>query len=481
MSGSGRQRPPRGRNAYTAWPQNGAHDLVATSLYFESALLPDGWKQGVRVEIAEGRFARIHAGSKPQPGDERVAVALPGLCNVHSHGFQRGMAGLTEFRGPAADNFWSWRTLMYRFVARMTPEDIEAVTAQAYVEMLESGFTRVGEFHYVHHDPNGAPYADPAETSVRVAAAATQTGIGLTLLPVFYAHGGFGGAAPNEGQRRFVTSVDGFARLLDAARKVVAPLQGASVGVAPHSLRAVTPEELANVVALAGAGPIHIHAAEQTGEVEQCLAWSGARPVQWLLEHAPVDRRWCLVHATHMDDAEASQLAARRAVAGLCPITEANLGDGIFPATKYFSARGAFGIGTDSNVSIRVADELRQLEYSQRLKERARNVIGSGDDRSTGRVLFEGAVNGGAQALGVDGAGIAVGASADFLSLSSVNPGFAHRSDDAWLDSWIFAGGDGIDGVWRAGHKRVSAGKHEARDEIALRYRATLRRLLAPD
>jgi formimidoylglutamate deiminase len=453
--------------------------LAATSVYLESALLPDGWAKDVRVEIEAGRFRRVQREAQPQPGDERIYVALPGMCNVHSHGFQRGMAGLTEFRGPAADNFWSWRTLMYRFVARMTPEDLEVVTAQAYIEMLESGFTRVGEFHYVHHDPEGVAYANPAETSARVAAAAMHTGIGLTLLPVFYAHGGFGGVPPNEGQRRFVTSVDEFARLLDAARRIVVPLEDASVGVAPHSLRAVTPTELSRVVELATSGPVHIHAAEQTGEVEQCLAWSGARPVQWLLDHAAVDSRWCLVHSTHLDDAEASQLAARGAVAGLCPITEANLGDGIFPATKYFAAGGAFGIGTDSNVSIRVADELRQLEYSQRLRDRARNVIGASDGRSTGRVLFDGAVRGGAQALGVPGAGIAVGARADFFSLSAEVAAFAHRRDDALLDSWIFAGARGaIDGVWRAGRKLVSSGKHHARDEIAIPYRETLRRLL---
>ena len=452
------------------------------ALLFASALLPQGWAQNVRVEIADGRFSAIQPGSKAQPGDERVAVALPGMCNVHSHGFQRGMAGLTEFRGPAADNFWSWRTLMYRFVARMTPDDLEAVTALAYVEMLESGFTRVGEFHYVHHDPVGAPYSDPAETSVRVVAAAAQTGIGLTLLPVFYAHGGFGGAPPTDGQRRFVSGLDGFARLLDGGRKAVASLEGASIGVAPHSLRAVTPDELAAVVELAGSGPVHIHAAEQTGEVEQCLAWSGARPVQWLLDHAAVDRRWCLVHATHMDDTEAAQLAARGAVAGLCPVTEANLGDGIFPATKYLAAGGAFGIGTDSNVSIRVADELRQLEYSQRLRDRARNVIGTDDQRSTGRVLFEDAARGGAQALGVAGAGIEVGARADFFSLSSEATALAHRRDDAQLDSWIFAGGsDCIDVVWCAGRRRVSAGKHDTRDEITTRYRNTLQRLLAQD
>jgi formiminoglutamate deiminase len=268
--------------------------------------------------------------------------------------------------------------------------------------------------------------------------------------------------------------------LLDAARRIAASLPDASVGVAPHSLRAVTPDELTKVVALGTSGPVHIHAAEQTGEVEQCLAWSGARPVQWLLDHAAVDSRWCLVHSTHLDDAEASRLAACGAVAGLCPITEANLGDGVFPATKYLAANGAFGIGTDSNVSIRVADELRQLEYSQRLTHRARNVIGSGDSRSTGRVLFEGAVRGGAQALGVTGAGIVTGARADFFSLSDASPTFEHRREDALLDSWIFAGGNNcIDSVWRAGRKLVSSGEHKAREEVAARYRTTLQRLLA--
>jgi formiminoglutamate deiminase len=448
------------------------------ALHFASALLPEGWAQDVRVEIAGSQFANLERNVQPRSGDERVQVALPGLCNVHSHGFQRGMAGLTEFRGPAADNFWSWRTLMYRFVARMSPADLEAITAQAYVEMLESGFTRVGEFHYVHHDPQGKPYANPAETGERVIAAAHRTGIALTLLPVFYAHGGFGGAAPAEGQRRFVNSIDGFARLLDASRDLCASLPEALVGVAPHSLRAVTAQELTQVVAMAGQAPVHIHAAEQTGEVEQCIAWSGARPVEWLLDHAAVDERWCLIHATHMTSDEATRVAARGAVAGLCPITEANLGDGIFPATRFFGAGGRFGIGTDSNVSIAAADELRQLEYSQRLRDRARNVIGADDARSTGRVLFEGAVRGGAQALGAS-AGIAEGAAADFFSLETGVPTFAGRSGDALLDSFIFAGGrHHIEGVWRAGRRVVSGGRHHAREEVAALYRAALQGLL---
>jgi formimidoylglutamate deiminase len=448
------------------------------SLHFSAALLPEGWATNVRVAVSMGRIATLERDVPPAAGDERVGIALPGMCNVHSHGFQRGMAGLTEYRGPAADNFWSWRELMYRFVARMTPEDIEAITAQAYVEMLEGGFTRVGEFHYVHHDAAGIPYADPAETAARVAAAAQDSGIALTLLPVFYAHSGFGGAAPSEGQRRFVCDIDGFERLLAASRRVVAGQGDTVIGVAPHSLRAVTPEELARVVALAGDGPIHIHAAEQAGEVAQCVAWSGARPVEWLLQHAQVDDRWCLIHSTHLDDREVTDLARSGAVAGLCPITEANLGDGIFPATKFSAARGAFGIGSDSNVSLSVADELRQLEYSQRLRDRARNLAGGAQSQSTGRALFDAAVRGGAQALGVTSA-IAIGAAADFVTLDRESPAFASRSGDALLDSFVFAAGKGgIDGVWRGGRRVVTAGRHHARDRIAANYRTALARLL---
>jgi formiminoglutamate deiminase len=300
-------------------------------------------------------------------------------------------------------------------------------------------------------------------------------------LPVFYAHGGFGGALPNEGQRRFLLDVPRFARLLEDSLKLIAALPDARLGAAPHSLRAVTPEELASVVALAPGGPIHIHAAEQTGEVEQCVAWSGARPVEWLMDHAQVDARWCLVHATHLTDAEVRRLAASGAVAGFCPVTEANLGDGIAPARALIAADGAFGIGTDSNVAIGVCDELKQLEYCQRLRDRARNVITHGNVRSTGRVLFDGAVRGGARSLGLTPAqtGIAVGAPADFVSLDLASPVLAARRDDALLDSLIFAGGSRcIDGVWRAGVKLVENGRHRARDAVAARFRAALARVL---
>ena len=368
---------------------------------------------------------------------------------------------------------------MYRFVGRMTAEDIEAVAAQAYVEMLEAGFTRVGEFHYIHHDVSGAPYGNLAELAERIAAAAEATGIGLTLLPVFYAHAGFGGRAPETGQRRFVNDIDRFSRLIEASRHALAGHEGAIVGVAPHSLRAVTPAELGAMVTLAGPGPIHIHIAEQMREVDECIAWSGQRPLEWLFDHAPVDRRWCLVHATHATDAEIRSIAESGAVAGLCPVTEANLGDGTFNAPEFIKRGGVFGIGSDSNVLIGVSDELRQLEYSQRLALKARNVMACGGTASTGRALFDGAMRGGSQALGVASTGLMEGAFADIVSLDAENVAFAGRSSDAILDSWIFGAGCSlVDCVWARGRKVVKDGRHHGRETVALRFRRALEGLL---
>jgi formimidoylglutamate deiminase len=448
------------------------------AVHFQSALLPEGWAAQVRIAIAGGAIASIERDVAPRAGDEHASAGLPGMSNVHSHAFQRGMAGLTEHRGPNADSFWTWRELMYRFVGHITPDDAEALAAQAFMEMLEAGFTRVGEFHYLHHDPSGKPYADIAEMAVRVVAAVEQTGIALTLLPVFYAHSGFGGLAPSEGQRRFICSVEQFARLMEASRKIVGPLLHAVVGIAPHSLRAVTPQELVVIEPLARGGPIHIHAAEQVREVEDCVAWSGMRPVEWLLAAAAVDSRWCLVHSTHVTESEVTGLARSGAVAGLCPITEGNLGDGVFPATTFLGAGGALGIGTDSNVLISVGQELRQLEYSQRLRDRVRNALAGGPNRSTGRTLYDAALRGGAQAMGAR-VGFEVGAPADFFSLNTDDLTFAGRAGDQLIDTFVFAGGERcIDSVWRAGRKLVSGGRHHARDAIEARYRATLERLL---
>src|SRR5215475_8635373 len=356
-----------------------------TRLHFASALLPSGWRDDVQVIVTDGTITAVTAGAPPQSGDERHQLAIPGLASLHSHAFQRGMAGLAEMRGDTADTFWTWRETMYRFALTMTPDDVESVATLLYAEMLERGFTRVGEFHYLHHDPGGAPYANPAEMAVRIVRAAETAGIGLTLLPSFYAHASFGGAAPHAGQRRFIASVDQFAELMAASRKALNRLRGANIGIAPHSLRAVTPDELTAILPLAEGGPVHIHAAEQTREVEDCVAWSGRRPVEWLLEHAPVDQRWWFIHATHMTGTETAALAASGAVAGRCPLTEASLGDGIFPAREFCDAGGRFGVGTDSNILVGVADELRQLEYAQRLKHRERNVLSHGPRVSTGR------------------------------------------------------------------------------------------------
>ena len=449
-----------------------------TSIFAEQALLPDGWHADVRIAFTGDRITAVETAAGALPGDERHAILLPGMPNLHSHAFQRGMAGLAELRGPSADSFWSWREVMYRFALSMTPDQVQAVAAQLYVEMLEAGFSRVGEFHYLHHDRDGKPYANIAEMAERIAAAAGDTGIGLTLLPVFYAHSSFGGAAPNEGQRRFINDVNRFTRLVEKSRESVRTLNQAVVGVAPHSLRAATPEELALVVAMAPYGPIHIHVAEQVKEVEDCLAWSGARPVEFLLGHAKVDQRWCLIHATHMTEAETIGMAKSGAVAGLCPITEANLGDGTFAAPLFMQNGGRFGVGSDSNVLIGVPDELRQLEYSQRLAHRARNVLAVAGG-SNGRALFDAALDGGSTALGAGASQIAVGAPADVVSLDADHPSLAGKRGDAILDAWIFANGSKVDCVWVHGRKQVSGGRHAKREAIAERFRNVMMALSA--
>lgn len=449
-------------------------DAATHTLFFRRALLPQGWAGNVRITVTDGAVAAIETDAVQGAGEADLGVVLPGLSNVHSHAFQRAMAGLTEERGPnEGDDFWSWRALMYRFLDRGGPEEIEAITALAFAEMLEGGFTRVGEFHYLHNDPEGRTYADRGELAARIAAAADGTGIGLTLLPVFYAHAGFGGTPPAHGQRRFINHIDGFAKLMDESRRIASALPDAVVGVAPHSLRAVTPEEIAAVIPMAGDGPVHIHAAEQTKEVQDCLDWSGARPVQWLLDHVGLDRRWCLIHATHLTADETTRMAASGAVAGLCPVTEANLGDGVFPAVDFFAQGGTFGVGTDSNVLIDAAGELRALEYSQRLTRRGRAVLAD-KEASTGGTLYRRALAGGAQATGGT-TGIAVGQAADFVTLETDDLAYAGRTDDALLDSLVFAGPKrAIRTVWRRGKVVVENGRHVGREAIEARYRRAL-------
>lgn len=445
------------------------------AIFAQQVLTAGGWITNARIAVAAGRIVSVTAGSQAGADDERHDIVVPGMANVHSHAFQRAMAGLTEMPGPGSDNFWSWRDLMYRFALSFDPDQIEAVAGQLYVEMLEAGFTRVGEFHYLHHDRDGRHYADIAEHCARIGAASRATGIGLTLLPVFYAHSQFGGEAPGEGQRRFINDIESFGRLLESARKAVETLNRAKVGIAPHSLRAATIEEIGELRQLDFDGPVHIHIAEQVKEVEDCLAFSGRRPVEYLLDGSAVDGRWCFIHATHMTDAETVSMAKRGVIAGLCPITEANLGDGFFQAPLFLEHGGAISVGSDSNVQIGVAAELRQLEYSQRPLHRARNVIAT-EGRSTGRTLFDEAAVGGGRAL-MHETGIAAGAPADFVSLRPVFD-VGYRGDRI-LDNWIFGDGMRVDDVWVHGEKVVSGGRHRDRERIGSRFAGAMKALLA--
>ncbi len=448
------------------------------TLHVSHALLPNGWARDVAISMDNGLISAIRAGIAATPAmDKRAGFAVPGIANVHSHAFQRAMAGLAETRGPEDDSFWTWREVMYRFLGALTPEDVEAVAAWTYLEMLEAGFTAIGEFHYLHHQPNGQPYADIAETAGRIVNAAIATGIGLTLLPSFYAHGGCGGAAPKDGQKRFVNSLDQFARLMQSSRGHIKRHAGANLGIAPHSLRAVDAPELQTLLTAYPAGPVHIHAAEQVKEIEECIAWSGARPVQWLLDNATVDARWCLIHATHMTPAETERLARTRAVAGLCPITEANLGDGIFNGTTFSAHGGIIAVGSDSNVRISLAEELRQLEFSQRLRDLKRNRLGPAGG-STGRFLFDAAAQGGAQALGLETGALAIGKRADIVVLDGDQPVLVGRHGDQVLDALVFASGDGVvRDVWARGQHVVVDGRHIARGKLWPPFKRSVERL----
>jgi formimidoylglutamate deiminase len=447
-------------------------------LFFDHALLPTGWAQHVRVEVIDGTIASV-AGGSPREGAERIAgIAVPGLPNLHCHAFQRALAGLAECRGPETDSFWTWREVMYHFLERLSPDDVEAIAAFAYIEMLETGYTTVGEFHYLHHDVDGRPYADVGEMATRIAAASSETGIGLTLLPSLYVNGGFGGAPPAAGQRRFVNDPEGFLRLVERTSAIMKNLPAARIGVAPHSLRAVAPEALRMVCRDAPAGPIHIHAAEQVKEVEECVVALGRRPIEWLIENAGLDSRWCVIHATHTTKQEVRSLAGSGAVAGLCPLTEASLGDGTFDAAEYLAAGGRFGVGTDSNIQIDAAAELRQLEYGQRLAQRARNVMTVRQGESTGRRLFVDAAAGGARALQRPTGALDSGLRADIVVLDADHPDLGSRSGDRWLDAWIFVvGRAAVRTVLVGGKVVVEAGHHTARPAVEARYRDVLSRL----
>jgi formimidoylglutamate deiminase len=472
------------------WPDAAGGTGKVTEIHAHLALTASGWERDVRVVVGgDGRIvsvAPIAAGEagashrSPRHAPHRAAILLPAPVNAHSHAFQRAMAGLTERRGPdGSDSFWTWRRLMFRFLDRLTPDHVEAIAAFVQMEMLEAGYAASVEFHYLHHQPGGAPYGDPGEMSARIAAASDRTGIGLTLLPVHYEFGGCDRRPLAPGQSRFGNDFDAYCRLHERCGEIVSALPAdCRTGIAPHSLRAVAAHDLPRLKELAGGAPFHMHLAEQEAEVAEVQTALGARPVEWVLANLEPGPTSTFIHCTQMLPHETQALARCGAVAGLCPITESSLGDGIFDGVRWFGAGGRIAIGSDSNIRIALAEELRTLEYSQRLRDRARAVLAT-PQLSTGRRLFEAACLGGAQAAGRPCGAIAPGMFADLLALDTGAIDLAGRSletgQDAVIDSFIFGRGEGmVSDVWSAGRHVVRGGRHVAHDAIEAAYRGAM-------
>ncbi|MBS8274005.1 formimidoylglutamate deiminase [Thalassospira tepidiphila] len=450
-------------------------------LWANQALTTSGWQRNVRIEIDEnGRIAAIQADSEaPSDATSKTDILLPAISNLHSHAFQRSMAGLTERRGPdPRDTFWTWRQLMFRFLDQLTPDHVEAIAAFVQMEMLEAGYANNTEFHYLHHRPGGHLYDNIAEMAERIAAATEITGIGLTLLPVHYQYGGCDKRPLGPGQIRFGNDPDQFTKLYEESARAIKNLPADTVmGVAPHSLRAVGREDLLATSLLSKDGPIHMHLAEQLAEVDEVRESWGKRPTEWLLENADVNANWCLIHCTQMEEQETLALAKTGAVAGLCPITESSLGDGIFDGVRYLNAGGVIGVGSDSNIRISLSEELRTLEYSQRLRDNSRAALAT-EQKSTARRIYDAAAKGGAQAAGRDAGRIEVGALADLMALDGSAVDLIGRTGDTILDTYIFAGDDRmVRDVWSAGRHVVTGGRHIAHDAITSRYRKVMEQL----
>jgi formimidoylglutamate deiminase len=464
--------------------QKAPNHTTAKSTYFaSSALLPQGWASNVLITVdVTGNIVDVAQNQSCDSAIHLNGPILPGMLNVHSHAFQRAMAGLAERATGEKDSFWTWRTLMYQFLEQLTPEDLQIIAAQVYVEMLKAGFTTVGEFHYVHHQPDGTPYQERSLTSQHVIMAAIDAGISISHLPVLYSASGFGGQKPTEAQRRFINNESQILDIIASLSKQYKDNAAVTIGLAHHSLRAVTPTMLKeatvgmqNMNALA---PIHIHIAEQMKEVEDCLLWSNQRPIEWLFNNINVNKQWCLVHATHMTDIETKRLAESGAVAGLCPTTEANLGDGLFNLPHYIQNKGYFGIGTDSNVSVSMIEELRILEYGQRLLRQERAIAKTYDEPSVGAFLYQQSLLGGAQALGRNTGSIEIGKRADFIALDKDTPTLLYKDDHRIMDAMIFAGNKNpIRHVIVGGQQVVKDYIHVAEEEIFTKYKKVIKKL----
>ena len=456
---------------------------MTTTIWAATALISSGWAESVEISIEDsGDIASVSSG-QPYASGDKVEILIPAIPNVHSHAHQRAMSGLGERAGTTGeavtDSFWTWRKIMYHYLERIQPEHLFHISAQLYLEMLKAGYSCVGEFQYLHHNLDGSPYANRAEMSLQCMQAAQQVGLGFTALPVLYRYGGFGSMDPIDGQKRFLNDAEGFIDIVTRLQQASAADANTSVGIAPHSLRAINGELLREVIgALDNLAAIHVHIAEQTKEVDDCLAWSQMRPVEWLFDQFDVDPSWCLIHATHINAAETTAMAQSGCVAGLCPTTEANLGDGFFNAIDYFDQDGCWAIGSDSHISIDPVEELRWLEYGQRLLTRKRNVLVSAGAANTGRNLLDGALKGGARACGRNIASIIAGARADFIVLDDQHPRLYGRQQDDLLDSWIFSGNENlVRDVYVGGNKIIDHGRHADEETIQRNYRTTLDQL----
>ncbi len=458
---------------------------MTKKIFAPEVMLPGGWARNALIEIDEaGTIAGIRTEQSPGDAEQAGGPLIPGMANTHSHAFQRAMAGRAEHMGSPDDSFWTWREVMYEFVRRLDPGQVRAIAAQLYAEMLRNGYTAVAEFHYLHNTPEGKPYAPRAEMALAHLRAAQEAGIAITLLPSLYAYANFGEQALIPAQRRFATTPDQILGMVRDLREAARDNPDVRLGVAPHSLRAVSPAMLRDLIAGLDAiernAPIHMHVAEQVKEVNDCLTWSECRPVQWLLEHMPVNSRWCLIHCTHVSSAESERLSASGAVVGLCPTTEGNLGDGIFPFLRHRERNGRFAIGSDSHVSQTPLEELRWLEYGQRLILRRRNITASPALPSVGANLWREAAAGGAQALGRPMGEIATGKRADLVVLDSHALNLEGRSGDALLDALVFASdGGSVKHVMVGGRWVVRDGRHVRQEEIEARYRAVQKQLFA--
>ncbi|KZM43011.1 N-formimino-L-glutamate deiminase [Marinomonas sp. SBI22] len=456
---------------------------MTRQVYFaEQALFPQGWKTNVRIEVENGLIQSLSSDANPEGATLLSGPTLPSLANLHSHAFQRAMAGMAEVSLNPNDSFWSWRDLMYKMVHKLTPDDVRIIATQLYIDMLKVGYTQVAEFNYLHHDPKGQTYHQLNEMGLQLARAGDQAGLGVTLLPVLYSHSGFGGQAPNEGQARFINSTEQYLALHQASQDSLAGHKLHKMGVCFHSLRAVTQGQIQEVLAELGRAsnktmPIHIHIAEQQKEVRDSINFSGQRPVQWLANEIGLDERWCLVHATHLDQNEVTAIAKSGAVAGLCPTTEANLGDGIFPGVDYIAQGGRWGIGSDSHVSLSLVEELRTLEYSQRFRDEQRNRLYKEGEHHVGDYLFQAARQGGNQACQVN-LGLEIGNRADFMVLDNRHPFISASKNEDLLNRWLFATNENlIRHVYVAGNQVINDFKHQAEAQSNLEFTALLKRL----